>query len=508
MVDPVSSNKSLIEMATGTASGTWGTALNASMIAIVDQALGNTVSVALSSSNVSLTTSQIQNLAFNLTGVLTGNVNVTFPLSPNSTTQAVGGYFIVDNNTTGAFGVTINTVASGSVGVSVPQGLRSLVYSNGSSVLFADDTQNSTRTYNGNPNGNVAGTAGSASTRADRIIDRTTNIEYLATTSGTASSTVWSANLPYSFAPQGYLTASSDSTNPILTADSIGATTIYYTAFRGNLIFLYNGISFVPVPITGGQMSLALSASSQAANGIYDVLGFLNTSSVLTVGFSPGWSTPTAGSGARGTGAGTAQLARRNGIPVNAVQQTVNNGSTSYTVAANKGTYLGSVYVDSSAGQVTCHVSYGQSRKWGIWNAYNRLPLTLIEGDSTASWNNTTATINYAFGNSSNYVAPFNGLPEEAVDITYRQVATTSGSSAASCKTGLGVNSSASVSGYQGQYFLTAQNQNGRANLDAHYTVPCGIGANLVYALAWNNGNNSVLLGTESFMQVTAKWMG
>lgn len=507
MSDPVSPNKSLIEMTNGTASGSWGTVLNASMIAIVDQALGSTTSISLSSSNVNLTTSQIQNLGLYFTGVLTGNINVTLPLNPNSTTNAVGGFFVVNNDTSGSFGVTVKTIATGSVGVAVPQGLRSIVYSNGTNVYFADDAQNSTQTYNGNPNGNVAGMAGSASTRADRIIDRTTNIEYLATTSGTASSTVWSANLPFSFASQGYLTASSDATNPVLTADSIGATTIYYTAFRGNLMFLYNGVSFVPVPITGGQMALALSGSSQAANGIYDVIGFLN-GSTLTIGFSPAWATATAGSGARGTGAGTPQLSRINGVLVNTVQQTVNNGSTTYTVAANRGTYLGSVYIDSSAGQVTCHVNYGQSRKWGIWNAYNREPLAIIAGDSTASWSNTRATFGYTNLSANNYVAPFTGLAEEVVDVEYLQMVATQGSNAASAQIGLGLNTSASASGFQGQYRLTAQSQNGRSTLAAHYSVPRGLGANLVYAIAFAPTDASNLFGTEASMQVTAKWMG
>jgi putative ABC transport system permease protein len=33
--------------------------------------------------------------------------------------------------------------------------------------------------------------------------------------------------------------------------------------------------------------------------------------------------------------------------------------------------------MDGTNGQVTCHRSFGQSRKWGLWNAYNRRPLYL-----------------------------------------------------------------------------------------------------------------------------------
>ncbi len=510
-MDQLTNNKSLIQMATGTASGQWGAVLNASMIGPIDQSLGNTVSVTVNSSNVNLTTSQIQNLAFNLTGVLTGDRSITLPLTPNSTTTAVGGFFVVDNETSGAFGLTVKTIATGSVGVQVPQGVRSIVYSDGINVSFADDAQNQTVTYNGNPNGNVAGKAGSASTRVSRIVDRTTNIEYLATTSGTASNTVWSANLPFSFASQGYLTASSDATNPVLTADSIGATTIYYTAFRGNLMFIYNGVSFVPVPITAGQMALALSSSFQGANNIYDVIGFLN-GTTPQVGFSPAWATPTAGSGARGTGAGTPQLSRVNGILVNTVQQTVNNGATTYTVAANRGTYLGSVSIDSSAGQVTCHRTYGQSRKFGVWNAYNRLPISLKGGDATASWAGGGAypTFRAADNNSSNKNTAFVGLNEETIICEFmQQISLTDDNRQGFI--GIGQNSTSTPTGFVPTFVVGISGSN-ISNIttilaEARATLIGTLGVTNVQALEAIDGAVTYY-GTETHMLLSTAWNG
>jgi hypothetical protein len=72
-------------------------------------------------------------------------------------------------------------------------------------------------------------------------------------------------------------------------------------------------------------------------------------------------------------------------------------------VAGNYATYLGSIFMDGTNGQISCHNTYGQSRKWGVWNAYNRDPITLLMGDSTASWTYSTATIrqsNAAAGNA------------------------------------------------------------------------------------------------------------
>jgi hypothetical protein len=78
-----------------------------------------------------LTLDQCQNLFFALTGTLTANVTVFV--------QAVGGIWSVDNQTTGAFTVTFKTLAGGSTGVAVVQGVRSLIKSNGTNVNFADD---------------------------------------------------------------------------------------------------------------------------------------------------------------------------------------------------------------------------------------------------------------------------------------------------------------------------------------------------------------------------------
>jgi microcystin-dependent protein len=77
----------------------------------------------------------------------------------------------------------------------------------------------------------------------------------------------------------------------------------------------------------------------------------------------PAWSSLTS----RGTGAGTTELTRLNGFLTNKVQITGRNGSTTYTIAANRATYLGTFQTDSgAAGAVTD--SFGTRN---LWNAYN-----------------------------------------------------------------------------------------------------------------------------------------
>lgn len=287
----------------------------------------------------------------------------------------------------------------------------------------------------GSPNGSVAGTAASVGIPADTYWDFTNNILYVCTQTGTTSTAVWTAvNATAAAAvippPQGYLTPTSGT--PVITSDVISNTTLVYTPYVGNTVPIYTGTGFSPTVFS--ELTLTLSAS-HAANTIYDVFIF-NNSSVLTLVTGPAWSSSTAGSCSRGTGAGTTQISRLNGLWVNTVLMTGRNGASTFSIPANQATYLGSIHVDTTAGQISCLVSYGQNRKWAVWNAYNRVPIKLICGDSTASWAYSTATIRASDATPASYSATafnfpsvtfcnggvvFQGLAEEIVDMRFNQ---------------------------------------------------------------------------------------
>lgn len=176
MSDPQSDNLSLALQITGANVGTWGSVADTDVFVVIDNVLGKTLAVPVVSSNVNLTTSQRQSLAFKITGVLGADISVTIPLSPNSATVAEGGLFVFDNQTTGAHTVTIKTVAVGSTGVAIPQGVRSLLYSDGTNIYSATDGGGGAKFkyVSGDPNGVVTGTAGSATTLADVLWNGTT----------------------------------------------------------------------------------------------------------------------------------------------------------------------------------------------------------------------------------------------------------------------------------------------------------------------------------------------
>lgn len=113
-------NKGYPLQATGANPGTWGVVINSDLISVVDLNLGgrNNKSVA-GSSNVTVSASEAQNLYHHLTGTLTGNIDYIFPAT-------AGGDFIIYNNTSGAYSVTVKP--SGGTGLVVPQGATMRIF--------------------------------------------------------------------------------------------------------------------------------------------------------------------------------------------------------------------------------------------------------------------------------------------------------------------------------------------------------------------------------------------
>lgn len=368
-------------------------------------------------------------------------------------------------------------------------------------------------TGSGNPNGVVAGTAGSTGIGADTYWDATNNILYVCTTTGNAATAVWTAvnataasvNTP---TPQGYLTPVS--AQPVITGDATAVSSIFYTPYLGNLVSVYNGTAFATTVFS--ELTLTLTGS-HAASTIYDVFVF-NNSGVLTLATGPAWTNSAAGAGTRGTGAGTSQLSRLNGLLVNTVQMTGRNGATTFTITASQGTYLGSILITATPGTVTCHRTYGQARTWGVWNTYNRVPTYLKCGDPTASWTLGTSGFRLANNSASNVITIFTGLAEEYFDLSYNN---TCGSSAAditagnNCIASVGVGVNATVSGKNGN--VSFSNQSAATplgitgNAKAEYLMPPALGVNLIGAYEANGGGvTNSYSGTEAAMLLSAKY--
>ena len=138
MADPTTTNILLAVPTRGSNVGTWDEPVNANSTAL-DGMFGGVVTVGLTSSNVTLTAptgsvtpaagpTQSQNQMIKLTGTLTANVKVRFPLP---------GRYIVANSTTGSFVVTFDAPGAGQI-VAVPQGSVMTLVNDGTDVYFAD----------------------------------------------------------------------------------------------------------------------------------------------------------------------------------------------------------------------------------------------------------------------------------------------------------------------------------------------------------------------------------
>lgn len=363
----------------------------------------------------------------------------------------------------------------------------------------------------GNPNGVIAGTAGSSGVMPDVYWDYTNSILYICTTTGTAVTAVWTALNQASAAalppPQGRLTLTTGT--PVMPSSVSAAAAIYYTPHVGNLVPIYNGATFVSQ--TFSELTLSLH-SSHATSTLYDIFVF-NNSGVLTLVTGPAWATSTAGSGDRGTGSTTAELTRVNGYDLNAVAITGRNGATTYSVGANLATYLGTMLVDSgSAGQVSYLIDYGQSRRIGLYNEFNQVPVTAKCGDATTSWTYASTTVRPSNNSTSNAITFILGAARQRVLAEFVQYSESqnAGTADQSRTIGIGFNSTTAASGKVGKSRIIYGAGGGTNGVDlvARHAASPAIGAHVITALeaATTNATNT-FLGGEDDMLMTLRLM-
>lgn len=219
-----------------------------------------------------------------------------------------------------------------------------------------------------------------------------------------------------SYEAEGRLTLTS--ATPVMTSDVSASTSIFYALYTGNKIALYDGTSWVNTTFTELTNTTTDNTKNPAAvanNSNYDLFVW-NDAGTLRLGRGPAWTSDTA----RGTGAGTTELERVNGILVNKIA--ITNGP-----AAQRGRYVGSV---RSNGTATIDWKLGTSAAGGgaaflyVWNMYNRVNVASQVRDSTASWTTTSTTFVSLDASTSNRISFLNGLNEEGVSAQLRVFST------------------------------------------------------------------------------------
>jgi hypothetical protein len=299
---------------------------------------------------------------------------------------------------------------------------------------------------------------------------------------GVASINGQTGALALFFPPQGRLTVLSGT--PVMTATVTGNNVTIYTPYVGNMVLVYDGTFMIPTPFVElSQVTTDATKSPAAcvASSNYDLFAW-NDVGTLRCTRGPAWTGIS-----RGSGAGTSELVRVQGILLNA--NAITNGP-----AAQRGTYLGSVRTRAADATIDWIIggagTGGVAGSLGIWNAYNRVYFGCVSIDNGAPYTYAIGSNRQARASAGNQNSFLVGLAEDTVSASYAaRCVTTSGLNAAG-GTGIGLNSAAAYS------FSSSIFMNGSASSIHVGTTNSGlwnapIGWNTVYALENSDGSAS-----------------
>ena len=279
--------------------------------------------------------------------------------------------------------------------------------------------------------------------------------------------------------PQGRLTLTA--ATPVMTAEAANQTTIYYTPYVGDLCPIYNGSTWDNTQFA--ELSIAMAASANwAANSNFDVYVY-NDAGTLRLVTGAAWTNDTTRS---------ESLTRVNGIWTNNASMTGRYGASStVTVAANRGTYVGTIRTTGSTGTTTWELggtaAGGDPGFLYVWNCYNRLPVSVGVGDSTDSWTYSTTTIRSWNNSTSNRVTFVRGLNDDEMAAAFTSLHTHSGGAAIAL---VGLDSTSAMVGAPGNVNTTSPNA-----VTSHWRGPPGLGMHYIQALEYSSGATGTFYG-------------
>jgi hypothetical protein len=132
MASTYSTSLKLTLMGDGDQTGLWGQTTNTNLGTLVEQAITGVVSITMSDANYTLTSfNGITDEARNAVLVVTGTNNAVRDLIP----PVVEKLYTVVNNTTGGFAIRV--IGGSGTGVTIPNGITTLVYCNGTNFVSA-----------------------------------------------------------------------------------------------------------------------------------------------------------------------------------------------------------------------------------------------------------------------------------------------------------------------------------------------------------------------------------
>jgi len=253
-----------------------------------------------------------------------------------------------------------------------------------------------------------------------------------------ASASPTALALPFS-QPLGRLTLQSGV--PVMTTNTAGATTVYYTPYNGYQIALPDGVA-------GGMVSQIFTELSQlttdatkspaavAASSCYDIFVW-NDAGTLRATRGAAWTNCTS------RGAGMAAIGRINGTFVNT--NTITNGPPAKmgvwvgAIASNAGSTIDYIFGAASSG--------GTAARLEVCNAFNRQQIFTQVVDSGTAYTYSSATIRQARASAGNQASFMSCSAADSVFVGIQTECATTAAANTGCDVGFGFDTTASFNG-------------------------------------------------------------
>lgn len=277
---------------------------------------------------------------------------------------------------------------------------------------------------------------------------------------------------------------------PFIISSAKAKSTVYYTPYIHNRTTIYDGANWVSYFMP--EDSITLDATNFLSGKLYDVFVALNAGTP-NIGYGPAWSSLTS----RGSGAGTTELVRKDGIWTNANTITLRRASgTTFSASVNQASYVGTMY-GTANGQTGMDLGGstfgGNASTLGIYNAYNPVAITTWSEDTTNTWVYTSSPVWRPANNSTNNnVSWVDGLGTVAF-FGNDSVGIASSGFTGEIAMGLSLNNSGASPIFVGVTAVTGPASGETITATALY--PPTLGFNTVYAMEWSNNPGCFFVG-------------
>jgi|SRR5689334_4207846 len=262
---------------------------------------------------------------------------------------------------------------------------------------------------------------------------------------------------------------------PVSTTDQTGKTTVYLTPYTGNRLALFNGTSWGLYSLAADK-SLALGTLTSGKN--YDVFAY-DSSGTVTLELSAAWTNDTTRADALTTQDG---ILVKSGALTRRYLGTLRTTST--TTTEDSGGYTGTTQVGA---------------KRFLWNYSNRVRRPLFVKDTTNTWSYTTNTVRVANGATAplNCVEYVTGDASLTVQAAFYALVGLSGNSARGARTGIGLDSSTTISGFSVESYVTSATPINAASVNTYGGSP-GLGYHFLSMLEAGSDGTCVFIGDNA----------